>query len=58
MRSPNLTLHARLSVHSPLYTLLLPLRTAPYTDGTRWIKRDGLTWHGGIKEGEEYTDED
>jgi len=42
----------------PLYTLLLPLRTAPYTDGWGWTKREGLDRHKGISENEEYTDEE
>lgn len=43
---------------SPMYTLLLPLRVPPYTDGIGWAKRDGMERHHGIRENEEYTDEE
>ncbi|KAJ7625220.1 zf-DHHC-domain-containing protein [Mycena rosella] len=54
----------------PLYTLLLPLRINPYTDGRAWARRagyehagagagaDGEGVHGGVRRGEELTDED
>ncbi|KZS92751.1 zf-DHHC-domain-containing protein [Sistotremastrum niveocremeum HHB9708] len=42
----------------PKWTLLLPLKTTPYTDGFAWIRRPGYMSHGGIREGEELTDED
>ncbi|KAF8582995.1 zf-DHHC-domain-containing protein [Ramaria rubella] len=42
----------------PLYALLLPFRTAPYTDGRSWVKRDGFDRHKGINDGDEYTDEE
>ncbi|KAH7344558.1 zf-DHHC-domain-containing protein [Rhizoctonia solani] len=42
----------------PLWVLLLPLRTAPYTDGFVWARRHGYTKHGGLREGEEMTDDE
>lgn len=42
----------------PLYTLLVPLRIEPYTDGLSWARRSGLERHGGIRVGEELTDEE
>ncbi|KIJ52373.1 hypothetical protein M422DRAFT_25993 [Sphaerobolus stellatus SS14] len=42
----------------PYWVLLLPLRTAPYTDGKHWAKRDGMTRHKGVREHEEYTDDE
>jgi hypothetical protein len=44
--------------YSPWYTLLLPLRIMPYTDGRSWARRNGLTGHRGVQEGEELTDEE
>jgi hypothetical protein len=43
---------------SPFYTLLLPLRINPYTDGRAWARRPGCEEHGGVRRGEELTDED
>jgi len=42
----------------PLYTLFLPFRIMPYTDGYSWARRRGLERHLGVREGEELTDED
>lgn len=42
----------------PLWVLLLPLRTAPYTNGFAWARRQGYTRHGGIREGDEMTDDE
>jgi len=42
----------------PLYTLLLPLKAEPYTDGRYWARRAGFERHPGVREGEELTDED
>ncbi|KAI9574042.1 DHHC palmitoyltransferase-domain-containing protein [Boletus coccyginus] len=42
----------------PLYTLFLPFRIMPYTDGHSWARRQGLEQHLGVREGEELTDED
>lgn len=42
----------------PLYTLILPLRMNPYTDGRAWARRDGYERHRGIRQGEELTDEE
>lgn len=41
----------------PWYTLLLPLRVPPYTDGRSWARREGHDRHQGLREGEEVTDE-
>jgi len=41
-----------------MYTLLLPLRIMPYTDGRSWARREGHDRHHGIRQGEELTDED
>jgi hypothetical protein len=43
---------------SPWWSLLLPLRTMPYTDGWSWAKRPGMESHGGVPEGEEMTDDE
>jgi palmitoyltransferase len=45
-------------IFSPFYTLLLPLRIAPYTDGRSWARRKGCESHQGVREGEELTDEE
>lgn len=45
-------------LHSPLYTLILPLRINPYTDGRSWARREGYEQHRGVRQGEELTDED
>lgn len=42
----------------PLYTLFLPLRIEPYTDGRSWARRQGMERHPGVHIGEELTDED
>lgn len=42
----------------PLWALLLPLKTDPYTDGWSWVKRPGLERHVGMNEGDEITDEE
>ncbi|KAG6328269.1 hypothetical protein ID866_10819 [Astraeus odoratus] len=55
----NLTLFFNVGPNGyPLYTLLLPLRIMPYTDGFSWARRDGLIRHHGVREGEELTDDD
>jgi palmitoyltransferase len=41
-----------------LYTLILPLRINPYTDGRSWARREGYEQHRGVRQGEELTDED
>ena len=43
---------------SPLYTLFIPLRILPYTDGRSWARRAGLERHPGVLVGEELTDDD
>lgn len=41
------------------YTLLLPLKIEPYSDGWHWAKRAGLHGsHGGIAPEEEFTDDE
>ncbi|KAI9061189.1 zf-DHHC-domain-containing protein [Trametes sanguinea] len=42
----------------PLYTLVIPLRIEPYTDGRAWARRPGFEGHLGVRPGEELTDED
>ncbi|EKM78985.1 hypothetical protein AGABI1DRAFT_75570 [Agaricus bisporus var. burnettii JB137-S8] len=42
----------------PWYTLIIPLRIMPYTDGRYWARQAGLDRHAGVYEGEELTDED
>jgi palmitoyltransferase len=43
---------------SPVYTLFLPLRVPPYTDGHSWARKQGLERHNGVHVGEELTDEE
>jgi hypothetical protein len=47
-----------LSHNSPLYTLILPFRINPYTDGRSWARREGYDQHHGVRLGEELTDEE
>ncbi|KAI0259805.1 zf-DHHC-domain-containing protein [Gloeopeniophorella convolvens] len=42
----------------PLYTLFLPLRVPPYTDGRSWARKPGYERHHGVRIGEELTDEE
>ncbi|KAF9069422.1 zf-DHHC-domain-containing protein [Rhodocollybia butyracea] len=42
----------------PIYTLFVPFRILPYTDGRSWARREGLSRHRGIRRGEELTDEE
>ncbi|KIJ60372.1 glycosyltransferase family 2 protein [Hydnomerulius pinastri MD-312] len=42
----------------PLYTLFVPFRIMPYTDGRSWARREGLLRHHGVREGEELTDDE
>ncbi|KAI0300409.1 zf-DHHC-domain-containing protein [Russula brevipes] len=42
----------------PIYTLFLPFRVPPYTDGRSWARRSGLERHNGVRVGEELTDEE
>ncbi|KAJ7048655.1 DHHC palmitoyltransferase-domain-containing protein [Mycena amicta] len=43
----------------PLWSLLLPMRVQPYTDGWAWARREGYErGHGGVRTGEELTDEE
>ena len=43
---------------SPLYTLIIPFRIEPYTDGRSWARKPGLEQHRGVRPGEELTDEE
>jgi palmitoyltransferase len=43
---------------SPIYTLFIPLRIEPYTDGRSWARKQGLDRHPGLIVGEELTDEE
>ena len=41
------------------FTLLLPIRVEPYSDGWHWAKRAGLRGrHLGVEANEELTDDD
>jgi len=42
----------------PWYTLILPLRIMPYTDGRSWARQNGYDRHAGVIEGDELTDEE
>ncbi|KAJ7198275.1 DHHC palmitoyltransferase-domain-containing protein, partial [Mycena pura] len=42
----------------PLYTLFIPFRINPYTDGRFWARCEGHEYHRGVRLGEELTDED
>lgn len=44
--------------YSPWYTLIIPLRIMPYTDGRSWARRNGYDRHAGVREGDELTDEE
>lgn len=56
-RRKNLKLFFNLEEY-PLYTLIIPLRLQPYTDGRSWARKDGYEEHGGVRRGEELTDDD
>ncbi|TFK71937.1 zf-DHHC-domain-containing protein [Pluteus cervinus] len=42
----------------PWTTLIFPYRIMPYTDGRSWARKPGYEVHGGVRNGEELTDED
>lgn len=42
----------------PLYTLFLPFRLLPYTDGWSWARKEGYLRHYGVRRGEEVTDDE
>ncbi|THU96403.1 zf-DHHC-domain-containing protein [Dendrothele bispora CBS 962.96] len=42
----------------PIYTLFIPFRILPYTDGRSWARRDGFERHHGVSRGEELTDDE
>ncbi|KAJ7726293.1 hypothetical protein B0H14DRAFT_3899821 [Mycena olivaceomarginata] len=55
----NLELFFNVGEHGyPLYTLFVPLRINPYTDGRVWARREGYNAHRGGGRGGELTDED
>ncbi|KAF8624430.1 hypothetical protein AX17_007139 [Amanita inopinata Kibby_2008] len=56
----NLELFFNVGPHGdyPYWTLILPLRISPYTNGRAWARRRGLTRHLGVDRNEEFTDED
>ncbi|KAG2018403.1 vacuole protein [Coprinopsis cinerea AmutBmut pab1-1] len=57
-RRKNLSLFFNIGENGyPLYTLFIPLRIMPYTDGRSWARRDGYDRHLGLRAGEELTDE-
>lgn len=43
---------------SPWYTLILPLRIMPYTDGRSWARQNGYDRHVGVMKCDELTDEE
>ncbi|KAF8316764.1 zf-DHHC-domain-containing protein [Clavulina sp. PMI_390] len=42
----------------PWWTLLLPYKVPPYTDGWSWARQNGMTAHAGISIDDELTDDD
>ncbi|KAG6812667.1 hypothetical protein H0H92_001425 [Tricholoma furcatifolium] len=42
----------------PVYTLFVPFRIMPYTDGRSWARKEGYDRHYGVRRGEELTDEE
>ncbi|KAF9001502.1 DHHC palmitoyltransferase-domain-containing protein [Cyathus striatus] len=42
----------------PWYTLIIPLRIMPYTDGRSWARKEGYETHAGLRNGEEVTDDE
>ncbi|KAH9907095.1 DHHC palmitoyltransferase-domain-containing protein [Epithele typhae] len=58
-RIKNLQLFFNVGVDGyPLWTLIIPLRIEPYTDGYSWARKPGHDSHHGVRPGEELTDED
>ncbi|KAI0004627.1 zf-DHHC-domain-containing protein [Russula compacta] len=58
-RLKNLQLFFNIGIDGyPTYTLFLPFRVPPYTDGRSWARRQGLERHHGVRVGEELTDEE
>lgn len=53
------TPRARTLALSAYYTILLPIRIEPYSDGWHWAKRRGMGGrHAGVRSEEELTDEE
>lgn len=42
----------------PWYTLIIPFRIMPYTDGRYWARQPGYDRHAGVRAGDEMTDEE
>jgi len=58
-KSKNIELFLNIGIDGyPIYTLFLPLRVPPYTDGRSWARRPGMERHDGVHLGEELTDEE
>jgi len=58
-RRKNLTLFFNIGPSGyPLWTLFVPVRLPPYTDGWSWARRPGMSQHLGINAEDELTDED
>jgi len=58
-KSKNLELFFNIGIDGyPIYTLFLPFRVPPYTDGRSWARIPGLERHHGVRVGEELTDEE
>ncbi|TFK27940.1 zf-DHHC-domain-containing protein [Coprinopsis marcescibilis] len=56
-RKKNLSLFFNIGENGyPLYTLFIPFRILPYTDGRSWARPQGLERHRGVRAGEELTD--
>lgn len=58
-RSKNLALFFNIGPNGyPAYTLFLPVRCMPQSDGWTWARRAGYDKHAGIEAADEFTDED
>ncbi|KAJ3567662.1 hypothetical protein NP233_g6217 [Leucocoprinus birnbaumii] len=42
----------------PWYTLIIPFRIMPYTDGRYWARQSGYERHAGVRAGDELTDDE
>jgi len=55
----NLALFCNIGLNGhPWWTLLLPLKTMPYSNGWAWVRRDGLESHIGVNQDDELTDDE
>ncbi|THU83167.1 hypothetical protein K435DRAFT_766021 [Dendrothele bispora CBS 962.96] len=41
-----------------IYTLFIPFRILPYTDGRLWARREVFERHRGVRRGEELTEDE